>query len=89
MTSRPTAPLSSWRCGRSTTSCRTSPDSSLIIIDELGRGTSEEEGSAMCVAITEKLINSDAFVIVATHFDLMTQLESMYPNVIKQVPPFL
>ncbi|KAH6921772.1 hypothetical protein HPB50_004901 [Hyalomma asiaticum] len=61
-------------------------DSSLIIIDELGRGTSEEEGSAMCVAITEKLINSDAFVIVATHFDLMTQLESMYPNVIKQVP---
>ncbi|KAL3187723.1 hypothetical protein MRX96_024749 [Rhipicephalus microplus] len=57
-------------------------DSSLIIIDELGRGTSEEEGSAMCVAITEKLINSDAFVIVATHFDLMTQLESMYPNVI-------
>ncbi|KAH7974230.1 hypothetical protein HPB49_012305 [Dermacentor silvarum] len=61
-------------------------DASLIIIDELGRGTSEEEGSAMCVAITEKLINSDAFVIIATHFDLMTQLESMYPNVIKQVP---
>ncbi|XP_049513861.1 mutS protein homolog 4 [Dermacentor silvarum] len=57
-------------------------DASLIIIDELGRGTSEEEGSAMCVAITEKLINSDAFVIIATHFDLMTQLESMYPNVI-------
>ncbi|XP_065303572.1 mutS protein homolog 4-like isoform X2 [Dermacentor albipictus] len=57
-------------------------DTSLIIIDELGRGTSEEEGSAMCIAITEKLINSDAFVIIATHFDMMTQLESMYPNVI-------
>lgn len=57
-------------------------DTSLIIIDELGRGTSEEEGSAMCIAITEKFIDSDAFVIIATHFDLMAQLESMYPNVV-------
>ncbi|CAN8002157.1 unnamed protein product, partial [Ixodes hexagonus] len=63
-------------------------DNSLIVIDELGRGTSEEEGAAMCMAITEKLINSDAFVILATHFDLMTQMESMYPNVAKQVQIF-
>ncbi|KAM7284540.1 mutS protein homolog 4 [Ixodes scapularis] len=56
-------------------------DSSLVVIDELGRGTSEEEGAAICMAITEKLMDSDAFVILATHFDLMTQMESMYRNV--------
>ncbi|KAG0415192.1 hypothetical protein HPB47_007640 [Ixodes persulcatus] len=63
-------------------------DSSLVVIDELGRGTSEEEGAAICMAITEKLMDSNAFVILATHFDLMTQMESMYRNVTKQVRAF-
>ncbi|EEC16873.1 hypothetical protein IscW_ISCW022127 [Ixodes scapularis] len=44
-------------------------DSSLVVIDELGR-----DGVFLHLA----------FVILATHFDLMTQMESMYRNVTKQ-----
>ncbi|XP_064469995.1 mutS protein homolog 4-like [Ornithodoros turicata] len=56
-------------------------DTSLIVIDELGRGTSEDEGAAMCVAISEQLMDSEAFIFISTHFELMTELESAYPNV--------
>lgn len=43
-------------------------DKSLVIIDELGRGTSPRDGLAMAVAMSEALIQSRAFVWFATHF---------------------
>ncbi|XP_031436382.1 mutS protein homolog 4 [Clupea harengus] len=57
---------------------------SLIIIDELGRGTSAEEGVGICHAICEFLLNMKAFTLFATHFLELCQLQSLYPNVENQ-----
>lgn len=41
---------------------------SLVIVDELGRGTSTRDGLAIALAVAEALIESRAFVWFATHF---------------------
>ncbi|KAH7103198.1 muts domain V-domain-containing protein [Auriculariales sp. MPI-PUGE-AT-0066] len=57
-------------------------DRSLVLVDELGRGTSPVEGMGIAHAIAEKLIESKAFVFFTTHFsDLVTTL-SKYPPVV-------
>ncbi|XP_036397399.1 mutS protein homolog 4 [Megalops cyprinoides] len=56
-------------------------DRSLIIIDELGRGTSAEEGIGICHAVCEFLLKFRAFTLFATHFLELCQLETLYPNV--------
>ncbi|KAI4949740.1 hypothetical protein J4E86_007694 [Alternaria arbusti] len=46
---------------------------SLVLIDELGRGTSTRDGLAIALAIAEALVSSRALVWFATHFkDLAT-----------------
>ncbi|XP_065192315.1 mutS protein homolog 4-like isoform X2 [Sycon ciliatum] len=54
----------------------------LVIIDELGRGTSSEEGMGICHAICEELIAKKTFTFFATHFLELTQLEGLYPSAI-------
>ncbi|XP_028251785.1 mutS protein homolog 4 [Parambassis ranga] len=56
-------------------------DRSLIIIDELGRGTSAEEGIGICHSVCEFLLSLKAFTLFATHYLELCQLESLYPNV--------
>ena len=56
---------------------------SLIIIDELGRGTCVEEGVGLCFAICEHLLQLNAFTLMATHFIELTKLEKFYFNVSK------
>ncbi|KAK3734853.1 hypothetical protein QZH41_017561, partial [Actinostola sp. cb2023] len=56
-------------------------DKSLIIIDELGRGTSSEEGVGICFAVCEHLLNIKAFTYFATHFLELTSIDELYPNV--------
>lgn len=41
---------------------------SLILIDELGRGTSTRDGLSIALAIAEALVDSRALVWFATHF---------------------
>lgn len=41
---------------------------SLVIVDELGRGTSTNDGLAIALAISEALVQSRAFVWFVTHF---------------------
>uniref|UniRef100_A0A3Q3E6L5 MutS homolog 4 n=1 Tax=Labrus bergylta TaxID=56723 RepID=A0A3Q3E6L5_9LABR len=59
-------------------------DRSLIIIDELGRGTSAEEGIGICHSVCEFLLSLKTFTLFATHFLELCQLESLYPNVENQ-----
>ncbi|KAK3362382.1 muts domain V-domain-containing protein [Lasiosphaeria hispida] len=41
---------------------------SMVIIDELGRGTSPQDGVAIALAMSERLINTGPRVFFATHF---------------------
>ncbi|KAF2112484.1 muts domain V-domain-containing protein [Lophiotrema nucula] len=41
---------------------------SMVIVDELGRGTSTRDGLAIAIAIAEALVSSKALVWFATHF---------------------
>lgn len=42
-------------------------DDSLILLDELGSGTDPQEGTAISMAVLDKLIEKRAFVLVTTH----------------------
>ncbi|CAG7821651.1 unnamed protein product [Allacma fusca] len=61
---------------------RNSTGSSLVIIDELGRATSIEEGIAMSWAMIESLLTAETFVLFATHFLTLTKMESIHFNVL-------
>ncbi|KAL0475097.1 muts domain V domain-containing protein [Neurospora intermedia] len=54
---------------------------SMIIMDELGRGTSPKDGQALAIAIIEKLIKMKPRVFFATHFTRIPQLlNKIYPR---------
>ncbi|KAL1952427.1 hypothetical protein VTO73DRAFT_1576 [Trametes versicolor] len=55
---------------------------SLVLIDEVGRGTSVREGVAISHAIAEELIRLKPFVFFATHFSELTTTLSRQPSVV-------
>ncbi|KAG9064196.1 MutS protein msh4 [Linnemannia hyalina] len=55
---------------------------SLVIIDELGRGTSTHDGLAIAFAVCEELIHNRSLVFFATHFQELTSTLTAYHNVV-------
>jgi DNA mismatch repair ATPase MutS len=55
-------------------------DNSLVIVDELGRGTSNIDGVSIAFAIAEALLNTPAFTLFVTHYPQITALPDLYPN---------
>ena len=56
-------------------------EKSMVILDELGRGTSVSEGTAVCWAVTEELLDVGSLVFLATHFTDMNRMSLLHPFV--------
>ena len=55
---------------------------SLIVLDEVGRGTSTFDGLAIAWAITEYIYNHlKSLTLFATHYHELTQLAEIYPGI--------
>ena len=55
---------------------------SLVIMDEIGRGTSTFDGLALAIAIARHLIEQNqSYTLFATHYFELTRLEQEYPDV--------
>ncbi|MDF1808720.1 MAG: DNA mismatch repair protein MutS [Phycisphaerales bacterium] len=60
-------------------------ESSLIILDEIGRGTSTLDGLSLAWAICEWLANTTARTLFATHYHEITELEDRLENRVKNL----
>ncbi|MEK9721142.1 MAG: DNA mismatch repair protein MutS, partial [Quisquiliibacterium sp.] len=58
---------------------------SLVLMDEIGRGTSTFDGLALAHAIASRLLSHNrSFVLFATHYFELTQLAERYPQAINR-----
>jgi DNA mismatch repair protein MutS len=57
-------------------------ESSLVLMDEIGRGTSTFDGMALAAAIARELVeNNNCMTLFATHYFELTQLAEQHPDV--------
>ncbi len=61
--------------------CHHATAASLVILDEIGRGTSTLDGLSLAWAIAEHLAQQRCRTLFATHYHEVTQLAEAYPNV--------
>ena len=57
---------------------------SLVIIDELGRGTSTHDGYGIAYACLESLANRGVVTLFATHFHELTLMQGAVPGIINR-----
>ncbi|MCF6335407.1 MAG: DNA mismatch repair protein MutS, partial [Spirochaetales bacterium] len=55
---------------------RNATEKSLVIMDEVGRGTSTEDGLAIAWSVSEFLLNSSIKTLFATHYHELTRLQN-------------
>lgn len=54
---------------------------SLVLVDELGRGTSNRDGNSLACAISERLLlHPTTFTLFATHYLQLASLRNLYPS---------
>lgn len=54
---------------------------SLVLLDEVGRGTSTFDGMSLAWAIAEYLYKNKIFTLLATHYFELTELSNNYPGI--------
>jgi len=64
--------------------CNQCTDRSLVLIDELGRATSNEDGVAVAWSVSEFLLVKKALTFFVTHYTQLTRLADVYSNVQNQ-----
>ncbi|KAJ9436560.1 DNA mismatch repair protein MSH4 [Diplonema papillatum] len=60
-------------------------DRSFVVIDELGRGTSNLEGAAIAFAVSEALVERKTLTLLATHYVQLHELATAYPSAVQNV----
>jgi DNA mismatch repair ATPase MutS len=58
-------------------------ENALFLIDEMLRGTNSEDKLAGSMALLQKIVDSNAFAMVATHDLRMTEISEQYPETVK------
>jgi len=53
---------------------------SLVLVDELGRGTAHADGISICWAICERLLEMRVYTLFATHFFEVCRLQAVVPG---------
>ncbi len=61
--------------------CHHVTDRSLVILDEIGRGTSTLDGLSLAWAIAEHLAHVGCRTVFATHYHELTQLSEQFPHI--------
>ncbi|KAH3839287.1 hypothetical protein DPMN_112713 [Dreissena polymorpha] len=58
-------------------------DRSLVILDELGRGTSTHDGMAIAYAALDHFIKkSQCFLLFVTHYPMLAEFEALFPQTV-------
>jgi len=61
--------------------CNNATSQSLVLVDELGRATSNEDGVAIAWAMSEYLLKKRAMTFFVTHYPQLACLAGIYPSV--------
>lgn len=64
--------------------CSNASAKSLILLDELGRATSNEDGVSIAWAFSEYLLTKKAMTFFVTHYPQLCRLSKVYPRVQNQ-----
>lgn len=61
--------------------CNNATSRSLVLVDELGRATSNEDGVAIAWSTSEYLLKKRAMTFFVTHYPQLSSLATIYPSV--------